>query len=41
VRRKLFAYLARRGFSSDIIRECVEELIGEEEKGDEEEEEAE
>lgn len=41
VRRKLFAYLARRGFSSDIIRECVEELIGEEEEGDEEEEEAE
>jgi len=26
-RRKLFAYLARRGFSSDMIRECIEKVL--------------
>ncbi len=29
-RRKLFGYLVRRGFSSEIIRECLEDLISEE-----------
>lgn len=31
-RRKLFSYLARRGFSSETIRECLEDLVGEEEE---------
>lgn len=33
-RRKLFAYLARRGFPSETIRECLDDLIGEEEETD-------
>ena len=31
-RRKLFSYLARRGFPSETIRECLDDLVGGEEE---------
>ncbi len=34
VKRKLFAFLARRGFSSETIRECLQELISKEDDGE-------
>ncbi|MFH1037057.1 MAG: regulatory protein RecX [PVC group bacterium] len=33
-RRKLFFYLARRGFASDTIRECIDDLVGGDEHGE-------
>ncbi len=36
-RRKLFSYLARRGFSSETIRECLEDLISAEDESEQNE----